>query len=152
MSAPSSVTRPPRTGSRPMIVFRSVVLPTPLRPIRQTTLFAGTVRSTLHSTCDSPYAASTRSTASMGDLFFPLPEVDLEHARIGLDLVDRAFAEHGALVQHRHLARDLADEFHVVLDHQHRTVGGDRLEQLPGASGLLVGHAGDRLVDEQELG
>src|ERR1051325_1969089 len=87
-SAPSSVIRPPRAGIRPMMVFRSVVLPTPLRPMRQTTVFAGTTRSTPHSTCDSPYAASTRSTVSMG--FFPLAQVHLEHARVGLHLVHRA--------------------------------------------------------------
>src|SRR5205809_718266 len=137
MSAPSSDTRPPRAGNRPMIVFNSVVLPTPLRPMRHTTLFAGTVRSTPHSTCDSPYAASTPSTVSMRLL--PLSEVDLEHARIGLHLVDRSLAQHGALMKDRHLAGDLAHELHVVLDDQHRAVRGDRLEQLAGARGLLFG-------------
>src|SRR5438876_2778946 len=150
MSAPSNITRPPRAGISPMTVLSNVVLPTPLRPMRQTTLFAGTVRSTPHSTCDSPYVASTRSTVSMN--VFPLPEVHLEHARIGLHLVDRALAQHGALMEHRHLARDLADELHVVLDHEHRAVGGDRLEQFARARGFLVGHAGHGLVHEQELG
>src|ERR1051326_3011590 len=80
MSTPSNTTRPPRAGIRPITVLSSVVLPTPLRPMRHTTLFAGTVRSTDQSTCDSPYAASRLSTVSMGLL--ALAEVDLEDARL----------------------------------------------------------------------
>src|SRR5437867_5139947 len=137
MSAPSNITRPPRAGISPMTVLSNVVLPTPLRPMRQTTLFAGTLRSTLHNTCDSPYAASSCSTVSM--LFLSMSEIDLEHARIGLDLVDGSLAQHRPLVKDRHLARDLTDELHVVLDDEHRAVGGDRLEQLAGAHRFLVG-------------
>src|SRR5438105_13748564 len=105
MSAPSRVMRPPRTGINPMTALSSVVFPTPFRPMRQTTLFAGTVSATLHRTWDSPYAASSPSTVSMG--FFPVPEIDLEDARIRLDLIDGPLAQHGALMQHRHLPRDL---------------------------------------------
>jgi len=54
MSAPSKVTRPPRAGKSPMIVLSTVVLPMPLRPMRQTTRPDGTSTSTSHSTCDSP--------------------------------------------------------------------------------------------------
>src|SRR5207244_8488501 len=131
MSAPSNITRPPRAGIRPMTVLSSVVLPTPFRPMRQTTLFAGTVRSTLHSTCDSPYAASSCSTVSM--LLLPVAEIHLEHARIRLYLIHRALAEHHALMQYRHLARDLANALHVVLDVEHRAIGRYGLQQLAGA-------------------
>src|SRR5207302_995885 len=129
MSTPSSVTRPPRTGIRPMIAFSSVVFPTPFRPMRQTTLFAGTARSTLHSTWDSPYAASSFSTASMRR-FFSLTQVDLQHARVGLDLLDGALAQHHPLMEHGHLAGDLAHEHHVVLDDEHRAISRDGLQQL----------------------
>src|SRR5437773_7341789 len=108
MSAPSRVMRPPRAGINPITVLSSVVFPTPFRPMRHTTLFAGTVSPTLHRTWDSPYAASSPSTVSMG--FLPMPEIDLEDPRIRLDLLDRSLAQHRPLVQHRHLARDLANE------------------------------------------
>jgi hypothetical protein len=64
------------------------------------------------------------------------------------------FGEHAALVQHRHsMRRDLRDEGHVVLDHHHRMClpASDR-QQLGGALGFLVGHAGHRLVEQQQLG
>ena len=40
---------PERAGSRPMITLSSVVLPTPLRPIRQTQPPAGTLSAASHS-------------------------------------------------------------------------------------------------------
>ena len=64
----------------------------------------------------------------------------------------RPLGEHAALVQHRDLARDLLDEGHVVLDHHERVLAGERQEQLAGALGLLVAHAGDRLVEQQQPG
>src|SRR4030095_11921889 len=81
----------------------------------------------------------------------PPPQIDLEDARIVLDLLDRPLAENGPLVEHRHLARDLPDELHVVLDDEHRAVNRDRLEQLAGPGSLLVGHPGDRLLDQEQL-
>ena len=36
-----------------------------------------------------------------------------------------AFGENLALMQHRDLVGDILDEFHVVLDHQHRTLLDD---------------------------
>jgi len=41
-----------------MIDLSSVVLPTPFRPMRQTTLASGTWSETSHSTWLSPYATS----------------------------------------------------------------------------------------------
>src|SRR3989441_2230802 len=150
MSAPSKVTRPLRTGRRPIAVLSSVVFPTPLRPMRQTSSPGPTSRSTPQSTCDWPYATSSPLMDSIGRLA-PASEIDLEDARIALDLLYRALAEHRPLMEHRDLAGDLPHEFHVVLDDEDRPVGGDRLEQLPRPRGLLVGHAGDRLVHQQEL-
>ena len=49
------------------------------------------------------------------------------------------------------LDAELAHEGHVVLDHDHGLVAVDLLEQLGGLLGLGVGHAGDRLVDQQQL-
>src|SRR5215470_15393547 len=116
MSAPSNITRPPRTGKSPITALSSVVLPTPLRPMRQSTSPAETRRSTPHSTCEPPYATSSRSTASIGRLA-AAPDVHLEHARVRLHLIHRPLTQHGALVEHGHLAGDLSHELHVVLDH-----------------------------------
>src|SRR5262245_17482549 len=98
MSCPSSTIRPARAGSRPMTARSTVVLPTPLRPMRQTTCPAGTVRSTPHRTCEPPYATSSFSTDSMGLL--ALAQVDLLHARVALHLLARPLAQHAALVEH----------------------------------------------------
>ena len=49
------------------------------------------------------------------------------------------------------LDAELAHELHVVLDDDHGVVLGDLLQQLGGLLRLGVGHAGDRLVDEQQL-
>ena len=46
-------------------------------------------------------------------IYFPDPIVCLH-------LLDGAFANHGAFVQHRHNTGDLPDELHVVLDHDDR--------------------------------
>src|SRR2546430_17384599 len=98
MSAPSKLTRPPRAGSRPITVLSSVVLPTPLRPIRQRTWPWATDRWTPQSTCEPPKATSSRSTVSIGRLA-AAPEVDLEPARIRLHLLHRALHQHRALVK-----------------------------------------------------
>src|SRR6266850_2460175 len=148
MSHPSKVTRPPRAGRSPIAVLSSVVLPTPLRPMRQTSWPEPTSRSTPHSTWDSPYATSSPLMDSIARLA-PPAEVDLEDARIALHLLHRPLAEHGALVEHGDLACDLPHELHVVLDDEDRPVRGDHLEQLTRSRGLLVGHAGDRLVHQQ---
>ena len=55
-------------------------------------------------------------------------------------------------MEHGDRARDGADELHVVLDHQHRAVARDLDQQRAGARGLLLGHAGHRLVHQQQLG
>ena len=54
-------------------------------------------------------------------------------------------------MQARDLDAELAHEGHVVLDHDHGLVAVDLLEQLRGLPRLGVGHAGDRLVDQQQL-
>ena len=50
-----------------------------------------------------------------------------------------------------HLDAELADEMHVVLDHDHRMIARDFAQEIGGRRGLAVGHAGDRLVHQEEL-
>ena len=54
-------------------------------------------------------------------------------------------------MQHRDLVGDVLDEFHVVLDDQHRAVLDDAVEQLGGLGALADAHAGDRLVEHQQV-
>src|SRR5439155_4189695 len=98
---------PDRGGSRPIRLFSSVVLPTPLRPIRHTTSPAPTSRSTSRRTRLSPYDADSFSIRNIG--FFPvLGQVHFDHPPVPLDLLHRPLAQHPALVEHRHRPGDLA--------------------------------------------
>src|SRR6185295_1757716 len=100
-SVPSNTMRPDRDGSRPMMVFSSVVFPTPFRPMRQITPPAGTSSETSHSTWLSPYATLSPLISSMRRVP-TAAEVDLHDTLVLLDLVHRALAEDAALVQHGH--------------------------------------------------
>ena len=82
---------------------------------------------------------------------FNVPEIDFDDLRIVLDLLHRAFGQDLALVQHRDLVGDVLDEFHVVLDDQHRAVLDDAVEQLGGLGALADAHAGDGFVEHQEI-
>src|SRR5688500_10040964 len=66
VSAPSNVTDPLRFGRMPMIDFRVVVLPAPLRPSRVTTSPGATSKLIPCRTWDSPYQASRFRTARSG--------------------------------------------------------------------------------------
>ena len=54
------------------------------------------------------------------------------------------------LGHHRDRAAERLDEADVVLDHQDRGAGGDRADQAGGRRGLGLGHAGGRLVQQQQ--
>jgi len=70
-------------------------------------------------------------------------EIDLADFLIGLHVLEFSLAQHRALVKHRHaaIARDLADEGHVVLDDDETVPAGEREQEFAGAVGLLVGQA-----------
>src|SRR5262245_18606198 len=125
MSTPSNAMRPDRIGSKPMMLLRSVVLPTPFRPIRHTTLPAGTSSDTSHRIWLSPYATSRFWTLSIG-IAAPA-EIYLHHTLVLLDLLHRPLAQHLPLVEDGDRPGDVAHELHVVLDHEHRPLLGNRL-------------------------
>ena len=79
-------------------------------------------------------------------------EIDLDHAFVGGDLVERAFGQHRAFVQHRDAHAEPADKVHIVLDHDDGMVPGDLAQQVGGGLGLAVGHAGNGFVDQKQLG
>src|SRR5579872_4192278 len=148
-SWPSKATRPARGRKRPMTLLSSVVLPTPLRPIRQTNSPGPTSRLTSRRTCVSPYATDRLLTRSM--LFAALAQVDLDHARVALHFRHAALAQLPPLVQYRDARGDLAHERHVVVDDQQRVLAGHRQQQLAGTLRLARRHAGDRLIDQQQF-
>src|SRR5439155_9596752 len=84
-SWPLKTTRPAVGRSRPMTLLSSVVLPTPLRPIRQTTSPVATSRSTPRTIAVSPYDTDSRSICSIG--LAVLPQIHLDHPGVLLHLV-----------------------------------------------------------------
>src|SRR5690242_19230203 len=66
VSTPSKTIEPLRFARMPMIDFRVVVLPAPLRPSSVTTSPGATSKVMPCSTCDSPYQVSSPLTASIG--------------------------------------------------------------------------------------
>src|SRR5438105_5525344 len=108
--------RPERGRSSPMTLLSSVVLPTPLRPMRQTTSPGPTCKWTSRRIRLSPYATDSCSIVSIGLAI--LSQINLDHLGVALHLRDRALAEGLALVQDSHGPGDLPHERHVMIDHQ----------------------------------
>src|SRR5439155_25458550 len=148
-SRPSNTMRPARGRNSPMMLLSSVVLPTPLRPIRHTTCPACTSRLTSRRISVSPYDTDRFSICIID--FAILSQIDFDHLGIALYLAHGALAENLALVQHRHRHGNLPDERHVVVDDEQGVFLGHGHEQFAGAFGLARAHAGDGLVDEQQL-
>src|SRR5438093_651830 len=200
MSLPSNRIRPDFGRKRPITLLSNVLLPTPLRPIKQTTSPGPTARSTSRTISVSPYATDSFSIASiknqepnpknqepnsknqeqkpwhgvlgiwfsgfgsrdlvLGIWFFlldchdlpVLSKVHLDHFRIFLDFFYSTFAEDPAFVKDGYPLGNLTNESHVVLDDKQGVLAGHGHEELAGLFRLTRGHAGDRLVDQEQLG
>src|SRR5438067_9944763 len=120
--------RPDRGRSSPMTLLSSVVLPTPFRPMRQTTSPGPTCKWTSRRIRLSPYATDSCSMVSIG--LAVLSQINLNHLGVPLHFRDGALAENLPLVQYRHHPGNLAHERHIVIDHQQRVLAGHRQEQL----------------------
>src|SRR5438094_3555346 len=116
----------------PMIVARSVVLPTPLRPSTASEPRSGTASATSSRMTVSPYPALRPARRNASGMRFT--QVNIAHAPIASDLVGRAFDQHLPLHQHGDPAREAEHEVHVVLDDQDRDVAGQRGEHLQDAA------------------
>src|SRR6188508_629501 len=112
---------PESLRTRPMTHLSSVVLPVPLRPIRQVREPSFTVRSISHRMWLPPYDWFNRDTVSIRTLS---SEIHVDDVLVVLHLIHGAFGEHAAFVQHRHVAGDRSHELHVVLDHHHGVRAG----------------------------
>src|SRR4051794_11414949 len=63
---------------------------------------------------------------------YSAPEIDLDHARVSADMIDRPFGKRRSLVQHRHPHVERPDKRHVVLDHDNAARPVDIAQQLGG--------------------
>ena len=82
-----------------------------------------------------------------------LAEVGLDDIRIGPDFLGGAVGDFHAVIQDHQFVADAHDEFHVVLDEDHRHAPRqDGVDEVDEGLGFLGVHAGGRLVEEQELG
>src|SRR6266571_5158503 len=147
-SASLKVIEPERGVSRPMMLFNSVVLPTPLRPRRQTTCPGGTWRCTSHNTWLSPYDTFRPSMVSIDVI--PSAQIHLDDAGIALHHVHGSLTQDTALMQHRDALRRLTHKFHVVLHDQHGVILRQPLQELSSLLPLVFGHPGHGLIQEKE--
>src|SRR6516165_2625087 len=103
----------------PMMDFRVVVLPAPLRPSSVTTSPANTSKLAPCSTWDSPYQACSPSTASNGAtaaLSMTNPEISFPHRGIIRNRPIIAFCQHAPAREHGDAMREIGDDAEVVLD------------------------------------
>ena len=83
-----------------------------------------------------------------------LAEVGADHVRVALHLGRGAGGDRRSEVDDEHAVGEVHHQAHVVLDHDHRHVQlVPDVEDVPRhVLGLLDVHAGDRLVEQQQLG
>src|SRR5690606_8269514 len=151
MSLPSKRMLPLRLRMMPTIARSAVVLPTPLRPSRVTVSPCCTSRSMPCSAWLSPYQALRSRTLSSASVIFG-PHVGHPHALVLTDAAVIAGGENFAALQHGHLMAEIGDYLEVVLDQQHRTLGGHLADDLRDRVHVLVTHAGQRFVEQQHPG
>src|SRR5579871_1849096 len=164
VSTPSTRTDPSRLGTIPMIDRRVVVLPAPLRPSSVTTSPPYTSKSMPCTMCDSPYQAFRPRTCSRGAALesrpwmppvppsgMPRPHVSLYDVGILRHRLVVAFGENLAAGQHGDAVGQRRDDGQVVLDHQHRAVGGNALDEGGDAADVFTPHALGRLVKQHHL-
>src|SRR5215218_3168150 len=126
-----------------------VVFPAPFAPRRATTSPSSTVRETPCSAVIGPYRALTSRSSSSGTL---LPEVGLDHLRVGAHLGGRALGDLPSEIENVDAVADRHDERHVVLHQEDRQL--EVLLQAPERAlqllDLFVVEAAGRLVQEQQ--
>src|SRR3954452_17773795 len=129
-SSPAKAIEPRRWPTIPMIARKVVVLPAPLRPRSVTTSPSPTVKFIPCRICDSPYQACRSATlssvlCSTAPSGMTGPHIGLDDLRILRDGGVVALGENAAAGQHGDCVGEVGDHREVVLDHEHRAVGGD---------------------------
>src|SRR5680860_351754 len=147
ISAPAKRRTPSVWRWRPITERSNVVLPAPLRPTRVTTSPALTLRETSPRTRASPYQADRPSISSMS-----LPQVCRDHSVVRAHLFVASLGQDLALLQHRDLTGEIANDVHVVVDEHDGATLGDLLDQGDRAFDVLHTHTRRRFVEQQKGG
>src|SRR5438874_3155857 len=138
----------------PMIDFRVVVLPAPLRPSSVTTSPGSTSKLAPCSTWDSPYHACSPSTANSGatvGLSMAGTEVGFAHARVGGDGLVIAFRQHASAREHGDAVGQIGHHAEIVLDHQDGAVCCNGFDKRADTVDIFVSHPGHRLVEQEHF-
>src|SRR4051812_2462445 len=151
MSAPRHTIVPRRSWVKPIRVSSKVLLPTPFRPSTARLPRSGIAKLMSSSTTASPYPARTLLNERRASAMRRASQVNLADARIGRNLLGRAFEQDAAADHHDDAAREPKHQLDVVLDEQNGDVlrqAGDGAEQL---GAFLARHAGGGLIEQQHL-
>src|SRR5258708_10170523 len=153
-SRPSNTTEPGRLAMIPMIAFKVVVWPAPLRPSSVTTSPSPTAKRMPCRMWLSPYQAlspSTRSSAFCSTAASGMTgsHIGLDHLGIGRHLLVAALGQDLAAGQHGDGVREIRHHGKVVLHHQHRAALRHGADEIGDAADVLVPHARHRLVPQQ---
>src|SRR6476661_3458447 len=146
VSRPSNFTEPVRRSTMPMTDFSVVVLPAPLRPSSVTSSPRPISKPTPWRMCDSPYQACRPSTFSSVSAMTG-PDIGFDDLRILRHRFVRPFGQHLAARQNGDGVRQIGDDAHIVLDHQHGAVLGDGANQRGDARDVLLAQTRHRLVE-----
>src|SRR6202030_4546968 len=148
------MTDPRVLSIRPMMDFKVVVLPAPLRPIRQTISPLATSRLISCSTWLAPYQAFRLLTCNIRSCnirsMLPLAQIDPLHRFVLAHLRWRSLCQELAVVQHQDTIADPQHQLHLVLDQDDRPFAGELHDQIHHDAGFLRTHAGSRLVKQQQ--
>src|SRR5208282_6848114 len=157
-----NMTEPERLPTMPMIDFKVVVLPAPLRPSRVTTSPSRTSRSTPWRMCDSLYQACRPLTSSTvlarvagasasAASGMSSPHIGFPDLRVLRHRAVVAFRQHPSAGQDRDAMRQIGDHLQIVLDHQDGAVRGCAADEIGGAIDVLVAHARHRLIEQHHF-
>src|SRR3954454_11098599 len=116
-------------SARPAIADSRVVLPTPLRPSTARISPAGSSNEISVMTWVAPQPALTRSqTSEVIPLLLPvssmvaMPQIDIPNKAVRCDVLRRSFDNDLPRHQDADPLRKSRNQFHIVLDEQHRDI------------------------------
>src|SRR3569832_1278305 len=148
-SFPLKIADPRVLSIKPMMDFSVVVLPAPLRPIKQTiTPLATTIKMSCSTWLD-PYQAFRLLTCSMRSVL-PLAKIDALYRFIPANLLGRALREQLTVVKHQDTIANPKHQFHFVLDQNHRAFTGELHDQVHHRPGFFRAHSGGRIIKQQQ--
>src|ERR1700733_14929275 len=135
-SLPLNVADPRVLSIRPMIDFRVVVLPAPLRPIRQTiSPFATSILMSWMAWL-APYQAFRLLICNIRSVL-PLAQIDPLDRLVLANFRGCAFREQLAVMQHQDTIADAEHQLHLVFDQDDRPLGGELDDQIHHGAGFF---------------